>query len=61
MEFRSVGYKGPCPPNGVHHYVFTLYALTSPLPLPEGASSGEVRSMLNDALATATLVGTYSR
>ena len=40
----EVGYAGPCPPSGSHHYRFTVYALRQPAPLPGGAA-------LKDALA----------
>ena len=32
-DFRRIGYGGPCPPSGNHHYRFTLHALAAPLGL----------------------------
>jgi Raf kinase inhibitor-like YbhB/YbcL family protein len=60
-DFGRIGYGGPCPPSGTHHYRFTLYALAAPLRLaghPEGAT---VRAALGKAavLAQTTLVGTF--
>jgi Raf kinase inhibitor-like YbhB/YbcL family protein len=58
----GVGYTGPCPPSGTHHYVFTLYALSSPLSVPATPTADEVRqAAANSTLATATLSGTYTR
>jgi Raf kinase inhibitor-like YbhB/YbcL family protein len=57
-----VGWVGPCPPSGSHRYVFTLYALRSPLPL---AAGGDKRALVDAlkgrVLAKATLVGRYAR
>ncbi|MHC1791025.1 YbhB/YbcL family Raf kinase inhibitor-like protein [Solidesulfovibrio sp.] len=56
------GYGGPCPPSGVHRYVFTLYALDATLPLPAGAGKGDVlRAAKGHILAAATLIGRYGR
>ena len=33
----KLGYTGPCPPSGRHHYRFRLYALSAPLELAPGA------------------------
>jgi hypothetical protein len=35
-SFGALGYNGPCPPSGTHHYVFRLYALDTALTLPPG-------------------------
>jgi Raf kinase inhibitor-like YbhB/YbcL family protein len=56
------GYGGPCPPNGTHHYHFTLYALDNFLNLPAGASKEQVlQAMKGHILAQTTLIGTYQR
>jgi len=56
------GYTGPCPPSGVHHYHFTLYALDlRRLPLRAGAGRSEFeRALRGHVLARATLVGTFA-
>jgi Raf kinase inhibitor-like YbhB/YbcL family protein len=62
-DFGRVGYGGPCPPSGTHHYVFVLYALARPLAIAPGASSSRFAAALRIAhvLAQAKLVGTYRR
>jgi Raf kinase inhibitor-like YbhB/YbcL family protein len=48
---ESLGYIRPCPPNGSHTYVFTLYAQTA-LPLPGATTSqdaGAVQTELEKA------------
>jgi Raf kinase inhibitor-like YbhB/YbcL family protein len=65
LSGQYFGYDGPFPPwndSLVHHYVFTLYAVSLPrLPL-EGAFTGdEVRRRLaGRVLAEATFSGTYT-
>ncbi len=61
---KRCGYFGPATPEGVgnHNYVFTLHALDSVLDLKEGASAAELeKAMDGHVLATAKLVGTFSR
>jgi len=58
----QTGYFGPCPPFGVHHYVFTLYALDAPLTLQPGAARKQVlEAMNNHILAKGKLTGIYQR
>lgn len=56
-----VGYVGPQPPSGTHHYRFTIHALDVPvLGLSEGTSmEGLVQAMKGHIVATAELVGLY--
>lgn len=56
------GYAGPCPPFGIHRYVFTLYALDTTVSLSKGATRTELnRSMKNHIIAETSLTGNYSR
>jgi Raf kinase inhibitor-like YbhB/YbcL family protein len=61
-DFGRVGYGGPCPPSGTHRYFFRLYALDSPLPLPEGAARDDLdRALKGHVLAQGELMGRYRR
>jgi Raf kinase inhibitor-like YbhB/YbcL family protein len=56
------GYTGPCPPEGEHGYVFTLYALDEETGLDGGASVDDLRAALEGhVLAEATLTAPYAR
>ena len=48
--FGKPGYGGPCPPSGLHHYVFTLYAMADEAPPGTGKVLGKTQ-----------LVGTYRK
>lgn len=61
-DFGRGGYGGPCPPGGVHHYRFSLYALSDPLAFGVAPTVPDLeREMKNKILSQATLVGTYTR
>ncbi len=61
-DFKKIGYGGPCPPSGTHHYHFQLYALDSTLPLHAGATRQELeKAMHGHVVAEALLIGTYQR
>ena len=62
-DFGKVGWGGPCPPSGAHHYAFTLYATAAPLNLPGQPDGSAVHAALADAqvLGKAVLEGTYRR
>jgi Raf kinase inhibitor-like YbhB/YbcL family protein len=59
----KTGYLGPCPPVGrVHHYRFTLSALSSAIDLPDGALATDVRNEISkSSIADGLLVGLYKR
>ena len=61
--FGEVGWGGPCPPSGTHHYRFTLSAVAGALGLSGSPTISEVRRALSTAsvLATAVLTGTYRK
>jgi Raf kinase inhibitor-like YbhB/YbcL family protein len=62
-SFGKVGWGGPCPPSGTHHYRFTLTALAAPLGLSGHPSGQEVTIALakGDVLGSVILTGTYRR
>ncbi|MFW5919286.1 MAG: YbhB/YbcL family Raf kinase inhibitor-like protein [Halanaeroarchaeum sp.] len=63
-DFGSVGYRGPCPPegDGPHTYRFRGFALESTLEVAPGATRETVLDALEShALASDALTGTYER
>jgi len=61
-SFGNLGYNGPNPPQGVHHYHFNLYALDAPVPLKKGATNKELLEAIDDhILDVVTLTGLYQK
>jgi len=62
-DFRTVGYRGPCPPPGApHRYSFRLYALSEELDLAPNATKADlVAAMEGKVLAEAKLMGKFAR
>jgi Raf kinase inhibitor-like YbhB/YbcL family protein len=55
-------YGAPCPPSGIHHYIFTVYALSSELSLPSYSTSTNLQSAMQDhIISQAQLTGLYGR
>lgn len=58
----TMAYHGPCPIDGVHHYVFKLFALDEELELENGATRSELLdAMEGHILDKSTLTGLYKR
>lgn len=59
----STGYFGPCPPPGkLHHYVFTLYALDTPVKSAQPLTATQLlQRMHGHILAQTTLTATLER
>jgi Raf kinase inhibitor-like YbhB/YbcL family protein len=61
-SWGHLGYEGPYPPSGMHHYHFKLYALNHGLTLPEHASKVDLmKAMRGHVLGEAEMVGCYQR
>ncbi len=61
-DFGDIGYSGPCPPEGMHHYFFRLYATAEPLNLTVGATKEDVLGALEGKiLDSAVCIGRYER
>lgn len=55
-------YMAPCPPRGVHHYHFVVYALDTKLDLPGNTDkNGLLKAMEKHILAKGELIGVYKR
>lgn len=58
----TVGYEGPCPPKGLHQYLFKLYALDIILDIPDTSDRRTVlREMNGHVIAEAVLRGIYKK
>lgn len=61
-SFNTLGYGGPCPPSGTHHYHFKLYALDTVLGLYPAKTKKDLEAaMQGHILDQAELVGLYVR
>lgn len=61
-DFATLGYAGPCAPEGEHHYLFRLYALDNVLALSPGAEKESLlKAIEGHILAQADLHGKYRR
>jgi len=54
----GIGWKPPCPPSGLHHYHFVLYADRGPI---AGGSPADTEAQIRkQAVASASLIGTVA-
>lgn len=61
-DFKKHSYGGPCPPSGVHHYYFKLYALNKKLDLPVSSEKRDVEKAMEGFVVDKTeLIGLYKR
>jgi hypothetical protein len=60
-SFGKLGWGGPCPPSGTHHYHFKIYALDAGLG-GRGMTKAQLLAAMKDhVLARGELVGTYQK
>ena len=61
-DFGKSGYKGPCPPPGIHRYSFKIFALDRELDLRSGAKRRQVdAAMKGHVIAQGELMARYAR
>jgi hypothetical protein len=61
-SWGTIGYRGPCPHSGVHHYVFKIYLLDTWLDLPSGSTRQQVLEAMEGHLVDeGQLMGIYFR
>ena len=61
-SFGKVGFGGPCPPSGTHHYRFRLLALAARLSLSGTPKASQVlAAAASQILGETILTGTYRR
>lgn len=61
-DFGNIKYDGPCPPSGVHHYHFIVYALSNRLNLDRGANKHMLKNaMTGKILDQEEIIGLYQR
>lgn len=61
-SFRAVGYRGPCPPNGTHRYIWRLYALRTILTLDKSTTRERLETAINTyVIAQTELMARYTK
>jgi len=61
-SLNKPGWVVPCPPSGIHHYYFKLYALDTILSIPESSNKKNlISAMEGHILGSTILVGLYGK
>jgi hypothetical protein len=61
-SWGGIGYRGPCPPSGIHRYFFRLYALDTILRVSDYVTKTEVLQAMKDhILDSSELIGLYQK
>lgn len=61
-SWGTIGYRGPCPKTGTHHYYFKVWALDTMLDLDETATRDDVmKAMEGHMVANNQLIGLYPK
>ncbi|MTK63307.1 MAG: YbhB/YbcL family Raf kinase inhibitor-like protein [Methanobacterium sp.] len=61
-DFGTVGYRGPCPPDGTHRYYYRIYALDSEIDLPSMITRAQLKkAMEGHIIDEGSLMGRYTR
>lgn len=61
-DFGKIGYNGPCPPHGKHHYHFKVYGLDTTLNLSAGSTKWQLeKAMKGHIIQYGEAVATYER
>jgi len=61
-DWKMVGYRGPCPPTGRHHYHHKIYALDTKLPETGIKTKANLeKAMSGHILAQAEFIATYQK
>jgi len=61
-DFGKQNYGGPCPPSGIHHYQFKIYALNTTLNLTSSSRKKDLEKAIeNHILDKEILIGLYQR
>lgn len=59
-DFNRNKYNGPCPPSGIHHYNFKVYALDCILSLSENSGKNHLEKAMSDhIIGFGILTGKY--
>ena len=59
-DFGKIGYRGPCPPAGMHRYVFTLFALSKSVDLSNVPNAKAVKTIVPFIVGQGQITGTYT-
>jgi len=60
-DFGKIGYDGPCPPAGLHHYHFRVYGLDTMLDLKSGNRKALENAMEGHIIQYGEVTATYKR
>jgi Raf kinase inhibitor-like YbhB/YbcL family protein len=60
-SWKEIGYGGPCPPSGTHHYIFTLYALDTMLDADSSLTKGLFEAKISGHVLAETELETIYR